>query len=151
MGKLYLCDFTSLESIDHNAFFYPIDCTATNKAKVSMDLDPFYFKTSDEWCLVFTSIGGNNSSSNFRFPFSLFLSVREQWTPSVPYQLRPESPTSPTPRPLSMATLTAVAQTGLNLNMSAAELRARLASRKKIDPRQNNMELRLKHEIIKSM
>lgn len=54
-------------------------------------------------------------------------------------------------RPLSMSTLTAAASTGLDLNMSAAELRARLAARKKFDPKRDTIDLRRKHEIIQTM
>lgn len=60
------------------------------------------------------------------------------------------SPTSPT-RPLSMATIAAAANSGLNLNMSAAQLRARLAAQKKYDPKREAMDLRRKHEIIQTM
>ena len=50
-----------------------------------------------------------------------------------------------------MSTLTAAASTGLDLNMSAAELRARLAARKKFDPKRDTIDLRRKHEIIQTM
>ncbi len=50
-----------------------------------------------------------------------------------------------------MATLTAAAASGLDLNMSAAELRARLAARKKYDPKHDSMDLRRKHEIVQTM
>ena len=50
-----------------------------------------------------------------------------------------------------MSTINAAAATGLDLNMSAAELRARLAARKKYDPRRETIELRRKHEIIQTM
>lgn len=50
-----------------------------------------------------------------------------------------------------MSTLTAAASSGLDLNMSAAELRARLAARKKFDPKRDTIDLRRKHEIIQTM
>lgn len=40
---------------------------------------------------------------------------------------------------------------GLNLNMSASEMRAYLASRKKADPRKETMDLKKKYEIIQNM
>jgi Na(+)/H(+) exchange regulatory cofactor NHE-RF2 len=50
-----------------------------------------------------------------------------------------------------MATIAAAANSGLNLNMSAAQLRARLAAQKKYDPKREAMDLRRKHEIIQTM
>ncbi|KAK8738141.1 hypothetical protein OTU49_004065 [Cherax quadricarinatus] len=40
---------------------------------------------------------------------------------------------------------------GLNLNMSAAEMRAKLARKKKADPRNDSLDLRKKYEIIQNM
>lgn len=40
---------------------------------------------------------------------------------------------------------------GLNLNMSAAEMRAKLASKKKADPRRETVDLKKKYEIIQNM
>lgn len=57
---------------------------------------------------------------------------------------------SPT-RPISRATIMAAEASGLNLNMSAAQLRARLADRRKYDPKRESMDLRRKHEIIQTM
>ncbi len=50
-----------------------------------------------------------------------------------------------------MSTIAAAANSGLNLNMSAAQLRARLAAQKKYDPKREAMDLRRKHEIIQTM
>ncbi|MPC47955.1 hypothetical protein E2C01_041716 [Portunus trituberculatus] len=40
---------------------------------------------------------------------------------------------------------------GLNLNMSAAEMRAMLARKKKADPRKETVDLKTKYEIIQNM
>lgn len=40
---------------------------------------------------------------------------------------------------------------GLNLNMSAAEMRAMLARKKKADPRKDSLDLRKKYEIIQNL
>lgn len=57
---------------------------------------------------------------------------------------------SPKPRPASNNN-NAYNSSGLNLNMSAAEMRAKLASKKKADPRRESVDLKKKYEIIQNM
>lgn len=62
----------------------------------------------------------------------------------------PASTPAPTPAP-SVASNNAYNSSGLNLNMSAAEMRAMLARKKKADPRKDTLDLRKKYEIIQNM
>lgn len=48
-------------------------------------------------------------------------------------------------------TTTTKNSTGLNFNMTAAEMRAKLANKKKHDPKFDSVDLRRKHEIIQKM
>lgn len=65
------------------------------------------------------------------------------------------SPSSPPPPSNgTSATTTATTKTtssGLNLNMTAAELRAKLAAKKKFDPKAGSVDLRKKFEIIEKL
>lgn len=92
-----------------------------------------------------------NDSSEDDDDYEVKLRSKGSRSPASPSSVSPlSSPTSPT-RPLSMATIAAAANSGLNLNMSAAQLRARLAAQKKYDPKREAMDLRRKHEIIQTM
>jgi len=77
------------------------------------------------------------------------LVIERASTPETPPKTPPTPPTSQ--RPLSSSTLSAAVASGLDMNMSAAQLRARLASRKKYDPRHDAIDLRRKHQIIQTM
>lgn len=72
----------------------------------------------------------------------------------------PGSPTTPplTPPPSSLALSRSVSSDSngrssadLNLNMTASEMRALLANKKKYDPKKENLDLRKKHAIIQDM
>lgn len=91
--------------------------------------------------------------------------------PSLDNTISKQAPTptpTPTPAPVTTTTTSTTAATkpspqavaknnsyntgGLNLNMSAAEMRAVLARKKKVDPRKDsNLDLRKKYEIIQNM
>lgn len=43
------------------------------------------------------------------------------------------------------------ASAGLNLKMTAAELRAKLAAKKKYDPKNDSVDLRKKYEIVQKL
>lgn len=72
----------------------------------------------------------------------------------------PGSPATPplTPPPSSLALNRSVSSdsngrstTNLNLNMTASEMRALLATKKKYDPKKENLDLKKKHAIIQDM
>ncbi|CAH0382938.1 unnamed protein product [Bemisia tabaci] len=51
----------------------------------------------------------------------------------------------------SETTTNSVESTTLNLNMSAKELRAKLAAREKYDPKKDSLDIKKKHEIIQKL
>jgi len=84
------------------------------------------------------------------------ITALEQVTISAPSpSVTPEPKSNGTPEPKSNGTPAPVSpaatSNGLNLNMTAQEMRQRLASRKKRDPKQESLDARKKYEIIQSM
>jgi len=67
----------------------------------------------------------------------------------------PTPPTAtPSPTPLNMmssSSSTKGSNNSLDLNMSAQEMRAKLAARKKFDPKKSQMDLRKKYDIIQTL
>ncbi|XP_071545754.1 uncharacterized protein [Panulirus ornatus] len=61
------------------------------------------------------------------------------------------APTAAKPATKPLASNNTYNSSGLNLNMSAAEMRAMLARKKKADPRKDTVDLRKKYEIIQNM
>lgn len=61
--------------------------------------------------------------------------------------------TTTSPSPPTTATTVSVppVSSGLNLNMTAAELRAKLAAKKKFDPKNDSVDLRKKFEIVQKL
>lgn len=65
---------------------------------------------------------------------------------SVPTRTSPDKSTTTKPLPQSSAS-----SGGLNLTMTAAELRAKLAAKKKYDPKNDTVDLRKKYEIVQKL
>lgn len=65
----------------------------------------------------------------------------------------PQSATNRTPEPVKTPEQngSATKSHGLNLNMTAAELRAKLAAKKKFDPKNDSVDLRKKFEIVQKL
>lgn len=65
----------------------------------------------------------------------------------------PKSGTTPTPEPVKTPEQNgkSTKTPGLNLNMTAAELRAKLAAKKKFDPKNDSVDLRKKFEIVQKL
>jgi Na(+)/H(+) exchange regulatory cofactor NHE-RF2 len=64
----------------------------------------------------------------------------------------PGSTASPSPTPILMSSgSTKGSNSSLDLNMTAQEMRAKLAARKKFDPKNQKMDLRKKYEIIQTL
>lgn len=66
----------------------------------------------------------------------------------------PGSSVSPSPTPLSNVDSsigTKSSNSSLDLNMTVQEMRAKLAARKKVDPKSQKMDLKKKYEIIQTL
>lgn len=71
---------------------------------------------------------------------------------SVPNRTPTPESTSPVKQSDQNGSATKVASShGLNLNMTAAELRAKLAAKKKFDPKNDSVDLRKKFEIVQKL
>ncbi|XP_037042377.1 Na(+)/H(+) exchange regulatory cofactor NHE-RF1 [Bradysia coprophila] len=91
---------------------------------------------------------GNNSSTS-----SPPVSIETTETRSMPSASSVQSTPEPTP-PVKQSDQNGSATKsshGLNLNMTAAELRAKLAAKKKFDPKNDSVDLRKKFEIVQKL
>jgi len=93
------------------------------------------------------SVKSGNSSISTP-PASIETNVTRSMTAS------PQSGNTRTPEPVKTPEQNGTSTTkshGLNLNMTAAELRAKLAAKKKFDPKNDSVDLRKKFEIVQKL
>lgn len=95
-----------------------------------------------------TSVTSGNSSISTP-PASIETNATRSMTASP----QPGTTTTRTPEPVKAPEQngTSTKSHGLNLNMTAAELRAKLAAKKKFDPKNDSVDLRKKFEIVQKL
>jgi hypothetical protein len=78
-------------------------------------------------------------------------SMDDDTSSTGPSPTPPGSSASPSPTPIISSMSTKSSNSSLDLNMTAQEMRAKLAARKKFDPKSQKIDVRKKYDIIQTL